>query len=64
MNKRLTHIRAYQQDQARLNELARELALIQKARVTTPEVIKRTLNIPNLKDVLKTDAEAKRRIRV
>lgn len=57
----MTHIRAYTPDRARLKDLSFELSAIQKSKVTTPEIIKRTLNIPRLKDILINDAEFKRR---
>ena len=62
MNKRMTHIRAYEPDKIRLKELSFELSAIQRSKVSTPEIIKRALNIPRLKDILMNDAEFKRRI--
>ncbi len=61
--KRLTHIRAYDFDKKKINDLSFELSNIQKAKVTTPEIIKRALNVPNLRDILIKDAEIKRAIR-
>ena len=62
MEKRMTHIRVYDQDKAKLNDLSLELSNIQKSKVSIPEVLRRTINIPSLKNVLKIDAENKRRL--
>lgn len=61
MRKRLTNIRANTDTRDRLKELSRELSFIERRDVRTPEVLRRTLNIPNLPHILKNDAELKRR---
>lgn len=63
MNKRLTGVRAYVMDKDRLKDLSLELSNIQKDKVTTPEIIRRTLNVPNIKDILIQDALNKRRLK-
>ena len=60
MNKNTTHIRAFMDSKKRLDEIARELSVIQQDDIKTPEVLRRALNIPSLKDILKRDAELKR----
>lgn len=57
-----THTRVPVETNVKIKEIARELTVIQKKDVSIPETIKRAFNIPNLKDVLKVDAEKKRRI--
>jgi len=60
MSKNLTNVRARTEERDKLKELARQLSVEQKQTIGTPEVLRRTLNIPTLKGVLLEDAKAKR----
>lgn len=55
-------VRAYAEERERLNRLAREISAIQNKPVRTPEVIRRMMNVPTLPEILKKDAENKRRM--
>jgi hypothetical protein len=57
----LTNIRAYKDEKDKLNQLARELSVIQKEKIGCPEVLRRITNVPNLPSILASDALAKRR---
>ena len=46
-----------------VKQIAAELTVIQRDRVTIPEVFRRTFNIPNVVEELKKDAEQKRRLK-
>lgn len=61
MRKPLTNIRSYAEDRDRLKQVSRELSNIQQTEVTVPKVINRMLNIPDLREVLRKDAEIKMR---
>ena len=64
-NKKLTLVRAYDFDKLKLKDWSLELSNIQKSRVSTPEVLRRVLNIPELKElILVPDAYKKRRLKV
>lgn len=62
MSRNTRTIRAHPDDSAKLLELSRELSNIQQQDIKTAEVIRRALNVPNLKEILKADAELKRRL--
>jgi Flp pilus assembly protein TadB len=62
MAKKLTHIRVYDKEKIKFDELARELSFIQKANIRIPEIVRRITNVPNIKSILIKDAEAKRGI--
>lgn len=55
-DKSSTFTRIYKSDKEKLNDLSFELSAIQKKFISKPELIRRTLRIPNLKDVLIKDA--------
>jgi len=53
-------IRTYMQDRQRIKDLKRELSVVQKCDISVAEIIRRTLNIPQLRKMLLDDAEIKR----
>ena len=53
-------IRTYMQDRQRIKDLKRELSVVQKCDISEAEIIRRTLNIPQLRKMLLDDAEIKR----
>lgn len=55
------HIRAYPEDIKKIKDLQLEISRAQGKIIPAPEIIRRTLNIPALKEVLYFDAEIKRR---
>jgi hypothetical protein len=59
-NKRTSHIRVFPEVKNKINELRRDLSIIQKEDIQTPELMRRTFNIPNLKNTLLEDARVKR----
>jgi len=63
MRKRITNVRAYKEEQEKLKQLSYELSARERNSVRTPEILRRALNIPNLKNVLLEDAEFKRRFK-
>lgn len=63
MAKKFTSLRMYRDDKFKLDEIINEISYTQKKQVKTPETLRRIFNIPNLKEVLKRDAEFKRRIK-
>lgn len=63
MSKRLTVSKVYQDVYEREKQLARELAVIQKSKVSIPELRRRIINLPDLKAYLFQDAELKRRLK-
>lgn len=63
MKKRFRLIRAYEDDWKKINTISLDLVAIERKKVTTPEIIRRTLNIPNLKDILFRDSQLKRIIK-
>lgn len=56
-------IKIYREEQEKLMKRAGELTAIEGKRVSVPEVIRRTFNIPNLDQVLKTDSVLNKRNR-
>lgn len=63
MSKSSRNVRAYDEDIIKLKELSFDISAVEKKDVKMPEVLRRTLRIPNLKNVLIADAEAKRNMR-
>lgn len=61
--KRTTLIRAREEDVLKIKNLAREISFVQRSDIKTPELIRRTFNIPNLKDVLMEDAKLKKELK-
>lgn len=59
-NKSLTNIRAYKEDREKMNQLAREVSMIQAKAVRVPEVIRRINNSAEIKLLLKKDAYVKK----
>lgn len=57
MKKQFIQSRVYKQDKEFFNNIAFELSLIEKKRVSFPEVVRRIKNIPNLTNVLRTDSK-------
>lgn len=57
-----TNTRIYLPDKYKIKEFTAELTGIQKRPVTSPELIRRVLNSNEIKDLLRKDAEAKRRM--
>ena len=62
--KQTTHIRTYPEDKDKLDNLARELSIVQRSNVKIPEALRRITNVPGLKELLIKDAEAKRRLKI
>ncbi len=62
MGKNLKTVRAGTTERDKLKELARQLSLEQGEDIRTPEVLRRTFNIPTLKGVLMNDAKAKKKL--
>ena len=44
----------------KVKQIARELSTIQQKNIAVPEVFRRAFNIPNMRDILREDAEIKR----
>lgn len=63
MTKKFAPLKIYQEDKYKLDALKIDLSFFQKTRVSSPETLRRILNIPNLKEVLRIDAERKRRLK-
>lgn len=61
MPKITKHVRAYPDTNIKIQDLSRELSLAQRGKVSSPEVLRRTFNIPKLKDILLEDAKVKGR---
>lgn len=53
-------IKTYKEDRERLKSLLREINFIENSNNGIPELIRRALNVPQLPDILKKDAEIKR----
>ena len=62
MSKGRTHIRITNEDKAKIDSISLELSAIENRRISVPELNRRVWNIPNLKDILRIDAERKRRM--
>lgn len=62
-SKRHPHIRVSPEVKQKYDDLSIELSAIQRKRVSVPEVNRRLLNIPNIANILKKDAEMKRRLK-
>lgn len=56
-------IRCYPKVKEKIENLVLDLGAIERKKLSTPEVLRRTFNISNLKDVLKKDAERKKGLR-
>ena len=63
MRKHTDNIRVYREDKLKLRDITIDLTNIQREKISFPETLRRVLNIPNIKDQLKLDAEIKRRFR-
>ena len=61
IKKRSVSARIFEDDKNKLMALSRELAIIQKRDVPIAEIVRRSLNVPDLNILLKKDAEFKRR---
>lgn len=59
--KKQTVTKIFKDDNEKLKQLSREIAVIQREHVGNPETLRRILNHPNLPTVLKSDAELKKR---
>ncbi len=55
------HIRIRAEDKIKFRKLKNDIAKAQRMEISDTEVMRRTLNIPNLPSVLKRDAELKRK---
>ena len=53
-------VRVYYPTASEILKLSREIKVIENKDVTSAEVIKRAFNIPNIKKILKDDAQIKR----
>ena len=62
MGKNKTTIKVDEDVSRELTRLQREIELAQDADVTKGELVKRTLRIPGVQDILKQDAIVKRRL--
>lgn len=62
LKKRLVPAKCYLEVHEKKKQIARELSLIEKTRISLPELDRRILNIGRLKEVLKRDAEIKWRM--
>lgn len=60
---RTTQVRALPTDKEFIKQLAREMAQIEKKEIRSAEVLRRTMKIPNLKEILLKDSEMKRMMR-
>jgi hypothetical protein len=56
------NIRAYDDDNKKIQQIARELSVVQQKKIGSPEVLRRALNIPDFRNILIKDAELKRRL--
>lgn len=56
------HIRIRYEDKEKFLTLKREISEIQNMKISETELMRRTLNIPNLPKVLKEDAKMKRKM--
>ncbi len=63
MVKNSIHIRIRIEDKEKFLTLKREISEIQQSKISEKELMRRTLNIPNLPRVLKIDAEMKRKMK-
>jgi hypothetical protein len=61
--KEITHIRAYPNEKMKLNELCLKASFVEGKPVRVPELLRRTLNIPNISNILIQDAELKKRLK-
>ena len=62
--KNLLNIRIYPKEKNILDNIKLDISYIEKnPKIRTPEVLRRIFNIPNLNEVLKRDAELKRRLK-
>lgn len=62
MSRRTVLIRSYPDVKEKIKDISRELSTIQKSDVKSAEVLRRAMAIPDITDILKRDAELKRRL--
>ena len=61
--KRRRWLRKLEKEKKKIDKLCLELGYVQGKKVTNPEVLRRALAIPNMKQILISDAELKRRLK-
>lgn len=57
MTKSYKPVRVYKETDMKINDLINELSYQEKKNVSKPELLRRTFNIPTLKDYLKIDSK-------
>lgn len=62
--RRTTQMRVDLDTKAKIDKLRFDLTSIQGKEIKTPELFRRTFNIPNIENVLKNDADKKRRFKL
>jgi hypothetical protein len=61
--KNTTHLRAYTETKMRIGKATKEISEIEGKKVTTPELLKRMSNVPDIKNILIRDAQIKKKMR-
>jgi hypothetical protein len=61
--KNTTHLRAYPETKSRIKKATEDISKVEGKKVTTPELLKRMSNVPNIKNILIRDAQIKKKMR-
>lgn len=63
MKKRLLPIKITPEVKMKLDKFSFDLTAIEQKRISRGEIVRRAFNIPNISEILRLDAEQKRRLK-
>lgn len=63
-NNRKSHVRVFPETKQKINELKIDMISIERKQISDREVLRRAFNIPNLRETLKIDSLAKKKLNI